>query len=107
LSNNVIAEIFSHKNKTSYNYIFDILIGNFRYISYPIWIDTNRYLKKAYKEEDDPNNSNDEETYKQLEKKKNTVRLKMFNIVLMFDKNSPILSNLEIVYQVLESFCKI
>ena len=65
--------------------------------------------KKSYNEE------NEDETEEQIkdktnllniEENKGVVRLKMFNIVLVFDKNHKFLFKyLDNIYKILESFC--
>lgn len=111
-NNNLFAEIFSLKNISNNKpYIFDITIDEFRYISCPIFLDPNKYMssKKSYNEE------NEDETEEQIkdktnllniEENKGVVRLKMFNIVLVFDKNHKFLFKyLDNIYKILESFC--
>ncbi len=54
--------------------------------------------------EEENNYSNEEQEYENIEKKKNLVKLKMFNIVIILEKTSPLLKNIRIIYEVLESF---
>lgn len=108
--NSVLAEIFSHKNKLSSHYIFDIMIDSSRYISYPIWINQTKYLnyKSNIKNTTQVIDPDVEEYNSEEELMSNVVKLKMFNLVLQFkNKNIPLVSNsknLNIIYKVLESF---
>ena len=89
------------------HYIFDIQIDNNRYVSYPVWLDQNKYLNYKYTKaaviDPDLEGNNSEE-----ELLSNVVKLKMFNIVIEFEKKNSILianpKNLSTIYKVLESF---
>jgi hypothetical protein len=109
--NNLFAEIFSLKNLANNKpYIFDITIDEYRYISCPIFLDPNKYMssKKTYNEEteDDTEEKQNGTNLINIEENMGAVRLKMFNIVLVFEKNHKFLFKyLDNIYKILECFC--
>lgn len=114
-SNEALADIFSKKNSLNFNRVFDIIIENDRYISYPIFLDSQNYLNfKNIKTNtdgiDEDNASGDEQENKKkkldMEERNRMVLLKMFNIVLVIERESILLKNVNIIYSVLESLSK-
>ena len=100
LSNEALTEVFCCEGKCKH--IMDIVIGDYRYLSFPNELDNKKYFSGKMLLNDE-----EEENLKNIEKKKRIVKLKMFNIVLVFDKNFTSLSTrLESLYKILESFCK-
>lgn len=112
--NSLLAEVFSHKNKLATNYIFDILIEKYRYISFPVWLDQNKYfwnrnnkVSSNIETDLDGNGNNNGNNSEEEDIKSNYVRLKMFNIVIVVEKKNQLIANkcnLSIIYHVLESF---
>ena len=112
--NEALADIFSKKNSFNFNQVFDLTIESDRYISYPIWLEGNKYLN--YKNTRLINDGiyedisgDEEENMKKIlniEEKNKMVKLKMFNIVLIIERdsdNNHFLKNINTIYKILES----
>ena len=96
---------FTLENHINQDFIFDIIIDNDRFISFPIWFSKNEYNKRMKREDMKNNNSNNE-----LNKNDDRyMLLNMFNIIFVFSNEEPMNIKQELfksVYSNLESLSK-
>ena len=85
LDDDTIAAIFSTKHKMA-KHVYDIQIDTNRYICYPVYLDESKYAKAIKSDENEEKNES------------KGLRLKMFNIVLIFQHRSKYLHFLTSVY---------
>ena len=97
---------FTLDNHINQDFIFDIIIDNDRFISFPIWFSKNEYKKRIKREDMKNNNSNNE-----LNKNDDRyMLLNMFNIIFVFSNDEPMNIKQELfksVYSNLESLSKL
>lgn len=102
LSYEALAEVFLSERKT--NHIQDVVIGDYRYISYPHQINSKKYFSSKMLQTDEEQNAQLEEL-RQMEKKKKFIKPKYFTIVLVFYKSyKEIHKILNSVYYSIEKF---
>ena len=98
LSNDALLEAFLSEGKGKHT--LDMVVGNFRYISNPLEIDTKRYISLKKLINDDQNDIN-----LNLEKKKKFLKLKIFNIILVYHKDyHELTKRIDTIYKALEGF---
>ena len=97
---------FTLENHINQDFIFDIIIDNDRFISFPIWFSKNEYNKRI-KREDLKNNNSKNELNKNDDR---YMLLNMFNIIFVFSNDEPMNIKQELfksVYSNLESLSKL
>lgn len=113
--NESLPEIFLKKSSLNFNRVFDFYLENDRYISFHIFLDSKKYLnfrnsKSTYEANEEEDISGDEEENKKKildkEERNRNIKLKSFNVVLIFERDSPLLKNVDLIYVMLESICK-
>ena len=97
---------FTLDNHINQDFIFDIIIDNDRFISFPLWFSKNEYNKRKNREEEEYlkskiNSGKNDDRY---------ILLNMFNIVFVFSNDEPMNVKQELfksVYSNLESLSKL
>ena len=107
---------FTLDNHINQDFIFDIIIDNDRFISFPIWFSKNEYNKRIKREEDKEdlknkiNLMNNQGTNNLNKNDDRYILLNMFNIVFVFSNDEPMNIKQELfksVYSNLESLSKL
>ena len=95
----ILFQIFIFKrDENRNNFIFEIMIEDEHYISFPIWIEQNKYYKFRKNKDEGCN-----------ERRADIMKLEMFNIVFVFNKEETMKNAKELIksiYMNLESFSK-
>ena len=108
-------KLFTLDNHVNQNFIFDIIIDNDRFISFPIWFAKNEYNKRTLiineNEAYIKNKMNFNKAKQNVNKTMDEyILLNMFNIVFIFSNDKPMNINRELfksVYSNLESLSKL
>ena len=109
---------FTLENHINQDFIFDIIIDNERFISFPIWFSKNEYNKRKKGEEEKEDylknkyylKINTQTTNNILKNADKYILLNMFNIVLVFNNDEPMNKKQDLfknVYSNLESLSKL
>ena len=104
---------FTLDNHINQDFIFDIIINEERFISFPLWFSKNEYNKRKKIEEEyliNKVNLGGKEFKKETKNEDRYLLLNMFNIVYVFSSNEPMNVKQELfksVYSNLESLSKI
>ena len=110
---------FTLDNHINQDFIFDIIIDNERFISFPIWFSKNEYNKRKKREEEKEENLknkinlnliNNQESNNIIKNEDKYILLNMFNIVFVFNNDEPMNKKQELfksVYSNLESLSKL
>ena len=108
------AKSFTLDNHINQDFIFDIIINNDRFISFPIWFSKNEYIKRKKIEEGEylknKINLQKQELKSETKTEDKYILLNMFNIVYVFSNDEPMNIKQELfksVYSNLESLSKL
>ena len=108
------AKSFTLDNHINQDFIFDIIINNDRFISFPIWFSKNEYIKRKKIEEGEylknKINLQKQELKNEAKTEDKYILLNMFNIVYVFSNDEPMNIKQELfksVYSNLESLSKL
>ena len=108
------AKSFTLERHVNQDFIFDIIINNDRFISFPIWFSKNEYIKRKKIEESEylknKINLKKQELKNEAKTEDKYILLNMFNIVYVFSNDEPMNIKQELfksVYSNLESLSKL
>ena len=108
-------KLFTLDNHVNQDFIFDIIIDNDRFISFPIWLSKNEYNRRALIEKEYDAYVKNKMNFNKAKSNVNKTidkyfLLNMFNIVFIFSNDKPMNINRELfksVYSNLESLSKL